>query len=60
MTEVSLVKGKLEGSISCMQPLKIRSFGDPKLDPVLHIKAYVSRTCYLRSSKRLFVTTMRP
>ena len=43
-----------------MQPLKVRKFEDTKLDPVLHIKTYISRTKLLHTSQRLFVTINKP
>ena len=38
----------------------MKSFNDVRLDPVMHIKTYISRTRAVRASKRLFVITMKP
>ena len=43
-----------------LRPLNVISFKDVRLDPVTHIKTYISRTRSVRASNRLFVITTKP
>ena len=43
-----------------IQPIQIRRFEDPVLDPVLHLKLYIKMTRPLCSSSRLLVTIKAP
>ena len=52
---------KTEGLGHCAPPLILKQFSeDPRLCPVLYLKAYMKRTKEARSTDRLFVSLVAP